>query len=229
MDIAGGNQYAPPYDLRIDLYAESQIYSYRVYGSCLKAASPVWRKFLEVNDMYRPPLTLDEGDGRTVTVLTMDDVKPTVVEIVFNVLHHRTERINRKIDFATIYTIAKFVHEYDCKGPFVLWAENWIEDLASDTRYKNNLGWILLGRVFPKTSKFKVAMNETVRSWIRRIHEIDLKEQYILVKPVGSASSNKVRVEHIPATILGILLILSCIASQNLKHDRFIWITLSVA
>lgn len=144
------HQFSPFFDVKIELEARGleNIQTLYVYSACLKAASKVWTKILEPGSGFLEPERVNIEPGRSVTRLPLDGVSIDSAIIFFNIIHYNFDTVGREVDFEELVDIAKLIDQFDCKAPFKLWAEFWLETLHQNQKHMYDIEWLFVGTVF---------------------------------------------------------------------------------
>lgn len=104
------------------------------------------------------------SDGRVD--LPMEDGDPEIMLIVMNVIHGRTRKVPRHIDFDMLTRMAILVDYLECHESIEPFSDMWINNLISTmtvTYSKALIQWLCISLVFRKDIEFKALTCTAIR------------------------------------------------------------------
>lgn len=163
--------FTPYYDILIEVHHNAggtyQTTTLRGYSGALISASSVWRRILDPNTRFaHPKEQIDDMSGRSLPLITIDELSGIKGAIyLFDIIHHRGDRIPFKINFKEFADIALIADQFDCAGAVQIYANEWTWGLPRRTHRPrvDYLDWILITNVFRNIASLSVPASEHVR------------------------------------------------------------------
>ncbi|KAK6530622.1 hypothetical protein TWF281_007462 [Arthrobotrys megalospora] len=149
-------------DLKVVLKNERGTYTFLVSSHALSIASKVW-KFTIHPQGFKELETETLGSYGTVKVMRLEDDDVLALDLIFQILHLRTDEILSDVSFGFLRRIAVVSDKYECGKALNPWPKMWMkpyEGLAIVPQYED---WIFIAKTLqPKNTKMKVISTRLV-------------------------------------------------------------------
>ncbi|KAF3144019.1 hypothetical protein TWF569_007185 [Orbilia oligospora] len=194
-------------DLKVIIKGDPDGMAFLVSSHALAMASKEWRSKLSPNNLKNLERHIFEAssDG-TIKVLCLEDVDPSSLDILFQVIHWKTEDLPQHLTFDALRNLATACEKYGCGRVLNPWPLVWMEEYEQQAVRPGFEDWMFIAQALD-TRNAKVDVIS--RQMVLEISSISKCGTYLRrdVRGEGiSAHTTEIEVNLIPPRVLEYIL-----------------------
>ncbi|KAK6514790.1 hypothetical protein TWF506_007152 [Arthrobotrys conoides] len=194
-------------DLKVVIKGEPDKVAFLVSSHALAIASKEWRNKLSRDNLKElESHPFDGSSDGTIKVLCLEDVDPSSLDILFQVIHWKTDDLPQHLTFDALRKLALTCEKYGCGRVLNPWPLVWMEEYEQQAVLPGFEDWMFIAQALDTRN---VKLREVSRQMILEVSSISKCGTYLRrdVRGEGIAAHTiEIEVKLIPPGILEYIL-----------------------
>ncbi|KAF3910747.1 hypothetical protein ABW21_db0209788 [Orbilia brochopaga] len=144
-------QYYDLADLKVILSYNGEQYCFLVASHALCMASKVWKRIIHPNGFRELETEPHGSDGATIKVIRLEDDAANTLDMVFSIIHLRTESIPKNLSFRRLRQLAIICDKYECGKALGPWPGMWMQEHIANAMAPGFEDWLFIAKVLDPT------------------------------------------------------------------------------
>ncbi|KAF3217062.1 hypothetical protein TWF106_008111 [Orbilia oligospora] len=204
LSINPPKEYYESPDLKVIIKGDPDGMAFLVSSHALAMASKEWRSELSPSNLKNLERhTFEASSDGTIKVLCLEDVDPSSLDILFQVIHWKTEDLPQHLTFDALRKLATACEKYTCGRVLNPWPLVWMEEYEQQAVRPGFEDWMFIAQALD-TRNAKVDVIS--RQMVLEISSISKCGTYLRrdVRGEGiSAHTTEIEVNLMPPRVLG--------------------------